>query len=1064
MEIKTTQPTVIIQTPVVESERQFTMPDPTHEPELANFMTNALVRNLYSNPIFAFIRESIQNSIDAMRVNNTLDKGLYIHIPSKDNPKLFISDYGPGISKETFDTTYGQLGFSSKRNDNSLNGGYGIGRLTILAASEQGFITTINNGFKYVYFLSLRDNYTYQLLSQSPCSEPTGTTVEIVLDIVKNPSLIDSIVFYVYALTAFLDCPVTSNLHRVAEINSFCRSSFKTYSIPDTDISYKIKYQPYPSTVNEEITPPERDYRRLFSENKYKIAIQIGDITYYNLLEEPASQPINFYKDPKNILASKPQLNYVKLRGLGYRYITDLIDKDIHSASFNRTSTQEFIAKVNYNSVKEVRADSLDCNIVVIKIPPNYIQLSTNRDSWPSTEKDKINSLIISVFSHLSSCQNKHLAELYKPETINPFLNQLIQYNKQFEYNSCFISLSYKCGTNIEPSYCLSISQSSTDFSQYGEYNLYLPSTVDIKQATERDIYELTNLYTIPIPYEFIDYYSAIVAKLEEKNKTANLDIYPKYSVLLPTDLLTTNEKYKYLSEVYATAKLLKEKTRHRTNPLYTKDDLSDDWYYFNMPNGFFSTVNQLKNKEISNLFSKLADLTSVKLFMNSNIIFYSIGKDVQSELLLDNKVSFIKGLLESLPKDKPTILIPLGPLADEVKKTLQNKLKELPFFSLHPSLSFITVTSEQFQTAQLNSTTNKKEQKASQTNNLKKIINNKGIRQFIPSVSLVPRSVSSIYDYTEVCTAIPNESEVKYFMIAGHPGNIPSRAINLTNLQLIAPFIPKERLYLVTPTASDFLKTQDNWIEVESLYKQVIISMFKRYKELFESLNYGISVNFFTETHTSDAFNDCSSFKSCTYIWYIMQTAYKRLKSRPLKLLIELMDPDYIRALRRAVLEEYEDEALKELVKLLDSEYLEKVKEAKLNNSPAEYLTSLINYKEEVINQQNRNPRTSIIQWLLSTSSYLIDAWSIQIDNNEERLKQRHDLALISGLTDVYPRTLDYNRAVCPLYKLLFDNYPLLRWVFPILEASNRSRGSWSWSFLDMYPLDEILTYMESI
>lgn len=1060
MEIKTTQPTVIIQTPVVESERQFTMPDPTHEPELANFMTNALVRNLYSNPIFAFIRESIQNSIDAMRVNNTLDKGLYIHIPSKDNPKLFISDYGPGISKETFDTTYGQLGFSSKRNDNSLNGGYGIGRLTILAASEQGFITTINNGFKYVYFLSLRDNYTYQLLSQSPCSEPTGTTVEIVLDIVKNPSLINSIVFYVYALTAFLDCPVNSNLQKVADVNSFCRSSFKTYSIPDTDISYKIKYQPYPSTVSDELTPPKKErgeFLTFLSENNYKVALQIGDIIYYNLIEnEVRSHPINFYKDPENILASKPHLNYAKLRGLGYKNITDLIDFEIHSASIDRTSTLEFVANINHFFKESYRANSSDSTIVVIKVPPNYIQLSTNRDFWPSTEKDKIDSLIISVFSHLSSCQNQHLAELYKPETIYPFLNQLIQYNKQFECDSCFISFSYNWDKYREPSYCLSISQSSTNFSQSGAPDLYLPPTVDIKQAKADDIYRLVELSTLSIPYEFINYFLRIVVKVWSENQEKDFSIYEIHSVLLPTDLLTTNEKYKYLSEVYATAKLLKEKTRHRTNPLYTKDDLSDDWYYFNMPNGFFSTVNQLKNKEISNLFSKLADLTSVKVFMNSNIIFYSTDKDVQIELLSDNKVSFIKGLLESLPKDKPTILIPL---ANKFKEVIQNKLKDLPFFSLHQNLSFITVTPEQFKTTKQDSLTDKKEQKTYQTNNLKKIINSKCIRQFISSVSLVPRSVSSIYDYTEVCTSIPNESEVKYFMIAGHPGNIPSNAINITNLQLIAPFIPKERLYLVTPAASDFLKTQDNWVEVESLYKQVLICMFKRYKELFESLNYKVSNNFFTEKHTSNVFKDDSSFNSCTYIWYIMQKAYTKIKSRPLKLLIELMEPDYIRALRRAVLEETEDKTLRELVGLIDPEYLEKVQEAELNNSPAEYLTSLIDYNEEVINQQNKTPRTSIIQWFLYTNAYLEHKWDIQIDNNGERLKQSYELAIISGLTDLYRKNLDYDRVVCPLYKLLFDNYPLLRWVFPILEASRSS-----FSFLDMYPLDEILSYMESI
>jgi hypothetical protein len=61
----------------------------------------------------------------------------------------------------------------------------------------------------------------------------------------------------------------------------------------------------------------------------------------------------------------------------------------------------------------------------------------------------------------------------------------------------------------------------------------------------------------------------------------------------------------------------------------------------------------------------------------------------------------------------------------------------------------------------------------------------------------------------------------------------------------------------------------------------------------------------------------------------------------------------------------------------------------------------------------------------------------------------------LSESTTYRYLHETAYEEHLCPLYRLLFSHYPLLRWVFPVLEASKMSLGR-------NYPIRDVITYME--
>lgn len=135
---------------------------------------------LYTYPKLATVREIICNGWDGHIVVGNTDTPLKITI---NEDFLSIRDFGPGIPDEKIGPIYGVFGNSTKRDDNTVTGGFGLGSKAPFAYTDNFEVTSHHNGVKTVYRVSKSSmerggKPTIDTMVQLP-TEETGIQVKI---------------------------------------------------------------------------------------------------------------------------------------------------------------------------------------------------------------------------------------------------------------------------------------------------------------------------------------------------------------------------------------------------------------------------------------------------------------------------------------------------------------------------------------------------------------------------------------------------------------------------------------------------------------------------------------------------------------------------------------------------------------------------------------------------------------------------------------------------------------------------------------------------------------------
>jgi molecular chaperone HtpG len=123
---------------------------------------------------FAFLRELIQNSIDA----NTAS--IDVTLRYDDAQKILtisVEDYGDGMPREIIEDGLLVLFRSTKENDESKIGKFGIGFVSVLAV-DPGVVRVISNHGGDRHTLHLYPDFSYELFDSGRTTK-TGTTVEL---------------------------------------------------------------------------------------------------------------------------------------------------------------------------------------------------------------------------------------------------------------------------------------------------------------------------------------------------------------------------------------------------------------------------------------------------------------------------------------------------------------------------------------------------------------------------------------------------------------------------------------------------------------------------------------------------------------------------------------------------------------------------------------------------------------------------------------------------------------------------------------------------------------------
>ena len=136
----------------------------------------SLLRNNYSNPLLATIREIVANALDV-----TKSKKIEIQLPTKLEPNFIVRDFGCGLSEEDMLGLYTKYGKSTKRDSNNAIGGFGIGRFAPLSYTDSFIVRSVHKGHKHSYIIRVdeHDDTIVSQIESTKTNEADGVYVQV---------------------------------------------------------------------------------------------------------------------------------------------------------------------------------------------------------------------------------------------------------------------------------------------------------------------------------------------------------------------------------------------------------------------------------------------------------------------------------------------------------------------------------------------------------------------------------------------------------------------------------------------------------------------------------------------------------------------------------------------------------------------------------------------------------------------------------------------------------------------------------------------------------------------
>lgn len=141
----------------------------------------SLLRNNYSNPALAVIREISANALDA-NAEAKSETRIEVKLPSSMSPNFSVRDFGGGLSEEDIFGLYSKYGKSTKRQSNNYIGAFGIGKFAPLSYGDSFTCVSYHNGKKTTYNIFVNeddDTKIARIGDPELTNEPTGLCIEV---------------------------------------------------------------------------------------------------------------------------------------------------------------------------------------------------------------------------------------------------------------------------------------------------------------------------------------------------------------------------------------------------------------------------------------------------------------------------------------------------------------------------------------------------------------------------------------------------------------------------------------------------------------------------------------------------------------------------------------------------------------------------------------------------------------------------------------------------------------------------------------------------------------------
>lgn len=140
--------------------------------------------NLYSDKIFAIIRELSCNAWDSHIAAGKTDVPFVVHLPNALEPWFSVKDFGVGLSFQEIHTIYTTYYDSTKTTSNNYTGALGLGSKSPFSYVKSFTITAIQNGVKRTYaaFINARGVPSIADMGISKTDEENGVEVKFAVD------------------------------------------------------------------------------------------------------------------------------------------------------------------------------------------------------------------------------------------------------------------------------------------------------------------------------------------------------------------------------------------------------------------------------------------------------------------------------------------------------------------------------------------------------------------------------------------------------------------------------------------------------------------------------------------------------------------------------------------------------------------------------------------------------------------------------------------------------------------------------------------------------------------
>ena len=145
------------------------------------FIVDMFADKVYSYKERAVIRELSCNAHDSHIMAETEDVPFDVHIPTQLEPYFSIRDYGTGLSDREVREHYAGIGISTKRDNNSLVGCYGIGTLSPYSLADSFTVKSYKDGVcrNYSCYRNELRQPVVSLLTESETNEDNGVEVSL---------------------------------------------------------------------------------------------------------------------------------------------------------------------------------------------------------------------------------------------------------------------------------------------------------------------------------------------------------------------------------------------------------------------------------------------------------------------------------------------------------------------------------------------------------------------------------------------------------------------------------------------------------------------------------------------------------------------------------------------------------------------------------------------------------------------------------------------------------------------------------------------------------------------